>query len=60
MTTTITKTKKAFPKIVYPLKKDLNAWKGLCGIWKEKKIKGVLQWQRKIRKDWERKFNKGR
>ena len=38
------------------IKRDLNAWRGLAGIWKGKKLPNPIQWQRKIRKNWERKL----
>lgn len=35
--------------------RDLTAWEAIRGIWKDKKIENPVEWQRKIRKAWERK-----
>jgi len=35
-------------------KRDLSAWLALAGIWRNKKIKDPVRWQRQIRKEWER------
>jgi hypothetical protein len=44
-------------KLLVPkVKRDLKAWRGLAGVWKEKKLVSPTQWQRKIRKEWERKI----
>ena len=39
---------------IQKVKRDLKAWQGLYGIWKNKKIENPIVWQRKIRKEWER------
>lgn len=36
------------------VRRDLKAWRALHGIWRTKRIKDPVQWQRKIRKEWER------
>ena len=47
-------------KIKQPLRRegevqrDEKAWQILRGIWRGKKIANPVQWQRKIRKEWER------
>lgn len=42
--------------LISRIKRDLSAWRGLAGIWRDKKITGPIQWQRKIRQEWERKI----
>jgi hypothetical protein len=34
----------------------LAAWKSMAGIWKNKKLPDPVKWQRKIRKEWDRKI----
>ena len=34
--------------------RDMRAWKALAGIWSKKALEDVVQWQRKMRKEWER------
>lgn len=36
-------------------KRDIQAWQAIRGIWKDKKLENPIQWQRKIRQEWERK-----
>ena len=32
------------------------AWQAMAGIWKNRKLPDAAKWQRKIRKEWERKI----
>ncbi len=34
----------------------LAAWEALGGLWKNKRIPDAAKWQRKIRKEWDRKI----
>lgn len=34
--------------------RDLKAWRALGGVWRGKKIKNPITWQRQIRKEWSR------
>jgi hypothetical protein len=42
--------------LVSKVKRDLKAWRGLAGIWKKKKLTSSIKWQRRLRKEWERKL----
>jgi hypothetical protein len=42
--------------LVSKVKRDLKAWRGLAGIWEKKKLVSPIQWQKKLRKEWERKI----
>ena len=35
---------------------DTAAWAGLCGILRGKRVGDPVKWQRKVRKEWERKL----
>ncbi len=38
----------------YRVQRNLQAWEAFCGIWKNKQIGNVVNWQKQIRKEWER------
>jgi hypothetical protein len=42
--------------LVSKVKRDLKAWRGLAGIWGKKKLTSPIKWQRRLRKEWERKL----
>jgi len=42
--------------LYYSIKRDLGAWRAIRGIWKGKRMVNPVAWQRKIRKEWERKL----
>lgn len=48
--------KRTDPKKNTPLRirRDIKAWESIRGIWRGKKIKDPVLWQREIRKEWER------
>lgn len=39
-------------------RRDIQSWEALAGALKGKKIISAVKWQRKIRKEWERKLPK--
>lgn len=38
----------------YEVPRDIKAWRALGSIWRNKKVKDPVAWQRKIRKETER------
>jgi len=48
--------KKDTASSLYKVKRDVSAWEAIRGIWKSKNIANPVNWQRKIRKEWERKL----
>lgn len=54
----VTKNQNKLWRYEYPLriKRNIENWEALAGIWREKKIKEVLRWQKNIRREWERKL----
>jgi len=61
-TKNITKIQNKTLTYKYPLelKRDVEAWEGLAGIWKGRKPRSILNWQKNIRKEWERKLPKSK
>lgn len=54
VTTTIPTKHREIKPAQHRVKRDVRAWEALRGIWQDKKIKDVVAWQKKIRKEWER------
>ncbi|MBU4298743.1 hypothetical protein KJ636_01760 [Patescibacteria group bacterium] len=54
--TTITKKRNKVEMPIYKIKRDIEVWRAICGIWKRKGVKDIIKWQRKIRQEWERKI----
>ena len=36
------------------IRRDIKAWEAIRGMWRGKKIMDPVQWQKKIRREWER------
>lgn len=51
---TITITEKKNRNVVKIRRRNLKAWEAIRGIWHTKKLPNPVQWQQKIRKEWDR------
>lgn len=54
VTTVLKKYQVSWPEITR--NNALLAWQALAGVWKNKRIPDATAWQRKIRREWDRKL----